>query len=162
MNVTGTGIAVALAIVVALAFLFFGSGLTQMGPASVALDQSATTTMTDSPLMGGQPLPTQLTVTDEVVGTGAEATTGSTVSVEYTGMLADGTVFDSSVGRQPLVFRLGEGRVISGWEQGLLGMKVGGKRQLIIPPDMAYGAQANGPIPANSTLIFDVELVGVQ
>src|SRR5690606_140274 len=105
---------------------------------------------------------TTLTITDEVVGTGAEATNGSTVSVNYTGMLPDGTVFDSSVGKAPLEFELGAGRVIAGWEQGILGMKVGGKRSLIIPPDMGYGAQDYGPIPGNSTLLFEVELIDVR
>lgn len=163
MNVTGTGIAVALAVIIAIAFLFFGPSF--LMPFStgepVALDQTATTTM-DASALGGQELPTTLTITDDVVGTGAEATTGSTVSVAYTGMLPDGTVFDSSVGKAPIEFQLGAGRVIAGWEQGIVGMKVGGKRSLIIPPDMGYGANDYGPIPGNSTLIFDVELVDVR
>ncbi len=103
-----------------------------------------------------------LVAQDEVVGTGAEAKAGSLVSVQYTGKLENGTVFDTSVGRDPIQFPLGQGYVIPGWEQGILGMKVGGKRLLIIPPDLAYGDKANGPIPANSTLIFEVELVGVK
>ena len=105
---------------------------------------------------------TGLVAQDEVIGTGAEAKTGSLVSVQYTGKLQDGTVFDTSVGKTPIQFPLGQGYVIPGWEQGLLGMKVGGKRLLIIPPGMAYGDRANGTIPANSTLIFEVELVGVK
>lgn len=108
------------------------------------------------------PAAAALVVQDEIVGTGAEAVNGSVVSVQYTGKLDDGTVFDTSVGKAPIEFPLGQGYVIPGWEQGILGMKVGGKRLLIIPPSMAYGAQANGPIPANSTLIFEVELVGVK
>lgn len=103
-----------------------------------------------------------LIVQDEVLGVGAEAVKGSVVSVQYTGKLEDGTVFDTSVGKDPIAFPLGQGYVIPGWEQGLMGMKVGGKRLLIIPADMAYGDKANGPIPANSTLIFEVELVGVK
>jgi len=95
---------------------------------------------------------------DEVLGAGAEAKSGDTVSVNYTGKLQDGTVFDTSVGKAPIEFPLGTGYVIPGWDQGIVGMKVGGKRLLIIPPDLAYGAQAYGPIPANSTLIFEVEL----
>lgn len=169
MNVTGTGIAVALAVVIALGFLFFGPALfTPLGTATpLALDQNATTTMTTEEPGGfvpGQPLPTTLTTTDVVVGTGAEAAAGKTVSVHYTGMLPDGTVFDSSVSRgEPIVFTLGSGQVIAGWDQGLVGMKVGGKRQLIIPPDMGYGSQgAGGVIPPNATLIFDVELVDVR
>ena len=94
--------------------------------------------------------------------TGAQAVAGSLVSVNYTGKLENGTVFDTSVGKAPIQFPLGQGYVIKGWEQGLLGMKVGGKRLLIIPPDMAYGDKATGPIPANSTLLFEVELVGVK
>jgi FKBP-type peptidyl-prolyl cis-trans isomerase len=160
MNVTGTGIAVALAVVMALAFLLFGPALfPPLGAqAPVALDQNATTTM-------NTPLPTTLTATDTVVGTGAEAVPGSTVNVQYVGMLPDGTVFDASSnhGGQPFTFTLGAGQVIPGWDQGLVGMKVGGKRQLVIPPDMAYGAGGvPGAIPPNATLIFDVELVGVE
>jgi FKBP-type peptidyl-prolyl cis-trans isomerase len=102
-------------------------------------------------------------ITDTVVGSGAEATPGKTVSVNYVGMLQDGTVFDASANHgSPITFTLGSGQVIPGWEQGIAGMKVGGKRHLVIPPDLGYGAQANGPIPANSTLVFDVELVAVQ
>ncbi len=100
---------------------------------------------------------------DIVVGTGAEATNGATVIVNYTGTLTNGTKFDSSYDHgQPFSFTLGQGQVIKGWDLGVLGMKVGGKRQLIIPPDLAYGAQAVGPIPANSTLQFEIELVKVQ
>jgi len=103
-----------------------------------------------------------LIVQDEVIGTGAEAAAGSLVSVQYTGKLENGTVFDTSAGKAPIEFPLGQGYVIKGWELGITGMKVGGKRLLIIPPDMAYGDKDNGPIPANSTLIFEVELVGVK
>ena len=102
-----------------------------------------------------------LVVQDEIVGTGATAAAGDTLSVNYTGKLQDGTVFDTSVGRAPFQFTLGAGRVIPGWDQGLQGMKAGGKRLLIIPSDLAYGAQGNGPIPPNATLIFEVELLSV-
>ena len=105
---------------------------------------------------------TGLVVQDEVVGTGAEAKAGSLVKLQYTAKLQNGTVFDTSAGKAPIEFPLGQGYVIQGWELGITGMKVGGKRLLIIPPDMAYGSEANGPIPANSTLIFEVELVGVK
>jgi peptidylprolyl isomerase len=98
-------------------------------------------------------------------GTGTTASTGKTVSVQYTGWLAkDGKKFDSSVDRgQPFMFQLGAGQVIKGWDEGVSGMKVGGKRQLRIPPELGYGARgAGGVIPPNATLIFDVELLGVK
>jgi peptidylprolyl isomerase/FKBP-type peptidyl-prolyl cis-trans isomerase FkpA len=96
-------------------------------------------------------------------GTGAEAQAGKTVSVQYTGYLTDGTKFDSSVGGEPITFPLGTGQVIQGWDEGLQGMKVGGKRRLIIPPQLGYGPSgAGGVIPPNATLVFDVELVDVQ
>ena len=120
-----------------------------------------------------KPLPTPtVSIADKVVGTGAEALTGKSLSVHYTGWLyvptaADlhGTKFDSSVDKgTPLAdFTLGTGAVILGWDRGLIGMKVGGKRTLIIPPELAYGAAGSGTtIPANATLIFDVELLGVK
>jgi peptidylprolyl isomerase len=101
--------------------------------------------------------------TDEVVGTGAEAVEGKTVSVHYTGTLENGTKFDSSRDRNdPFEFTLGRGEVIKGWDQGVAGMKVGGKRKLVIPPDLGYGSQDKGTIPPNSTLLFDVELLEVK
>ncbi len=104
----------------------------------------------------------QLVVQDEAVGTGDTAQAGNVITVNYVGKLQDGTVFDTSIGREPYQFTLGMGQVIPGWDQGLQGMKVGGKRLLIVPPSLAYGAQGNGPIPANSTLIFEVTLLSVQ
>ena len=105
-----------------------------------------------------------LVIEDLQQGTGAEAQKGKEITVHYTGMLEDGTVFDSSVTRQqPLTFTLGAGMVITGWDEGFNGMKVGGKRQLTIPPHMAYGSRgAGGVIPPNATLIFDVELLQVD
>ena len=106
---------------------------------------------------------TALQSTDEVVGTGAEATSGSNVSVNYLGTLTDGTKFDSSYDRnKPFEFKLGAGQVIAGWDQGVQGMKVGGKRKLVIPASLGYGAQSVGSIPANSTLVFEVELLAVN
>jgi peptidylprolyl isomerase len=100
---------------------------------------------------------------DMVEGTGATPKTGQTVIVHYTGTLENGTKFDSSVDRgQPYEFPLGTGRVIKGWDEGLATMKVGGKRKLIIPPALGYGARASGKIPPNSILLFDVELLGVK
>ena len=101
---------------------------------------------------------------DLTVGSGDEATTGKTVSVHYTGTLTDGSKFDSSLDRgKPFEFQLGAGRVIKGWDQGVVGMKVGGKRKLTIPSDLAYGARGFPPvIPPNSTLVFEIELLGVR
>jgi FKBP-type peptidyl-prolyl cis-trans isomerase FkpA len=103
-------------------------------------------------------------IEDVQLGAGATAETGKTVSVLYTGRLTDGTKFDSSAdhGNQPMEFTLGEGRVIKGWEDGIVGMKVGGKRKLTLPPELGYGAQGAPPeIPPNATLVFEVELLAV-
>ena len=106
--------------------------------------------------------PSGLRITDLVVGDGAEAIAGQTVSVNYRGTLANGTEFDSSYGRGPFSFPLGGGRVIQGWDEGVAGMKVGGKRKLVIPPDLAYGERgAGGVIPPNATLTFEVELLRI-
>lgn len=101
---------------------------------------------------------------DQTVGTGAEATSNSTVKVNYSGWLPDGTLFDSSLnpGRQPFVFDLGLGEVIKGWDEGVVGMKVGGKRRLILPSSLGYGANGTTGIPPNSVLIFDVQLLSVS
>jgi FKBP-type peptidyl-prolyl cis-trans isomerase FkpA len=113
-------------------------------------------------------MPSGLKYTDTKIGDGAEATAGKKVSVHYTGWLYNngtkGAKFDSSLDRgQPFQFTLGAHQVIAGWDEGVAGMKVGGKRTLIIPPELGYGARgAGGVIPPNSTLMFDVELLGVQ
>ena len=127
---------------------------------------------------GGDANPTSSTIlpfapfsqTDLLVGDGADATPGRSLSVNYTGWLYDpaqpeqkGRQFDTSVGRAPFTFTLGAGRVIPGWDLGVAGMKVGGQRRLIIPPDLGYGSSGSGTaIPPNATLVFDIELLGVQ
>jgi len=183
MNITTTAIAVTLALVVAGGFLFYGQRFLAPQTAATtasttAITQSVTEPMTDptnqqpqatgaSANLSGpaatQPLPTTLTVTDEVVGTGAEAKAGDTVEMNYVGTLPNGTVFDASAKHgQSFTFKLGAGQVIAGWDQGIVGMKEGGKRKLIIPPSMGYGDRDLGAIPPNSTLIFEVELVKVS
>lgn len=105
---------------------------------------------------------TGLIAQDITMGSGPAAEIGSTVSVEYIGTLEDGTVFDSSEGKGPYTFTLGDGVVIEGWEQGLVGMQAGGQRLLVIPSSLAYGPSGFGPIPPNATLIFTVRLVEVR
>ena len=144
------------------------------GTPSTDTTASATTSSASStPFASGIPQVTGKTITtsdglqyiDTKVGDGAEAKAGQTVSVNYTGYLAaNGKKFDSSVDKGvPFPFPLGTGRVIKGWDEGVAGMKVGGKRRLIIPPDLGYGAGGYPPvIPASATLVFDVELLSVQ
>jgi FKBP-type peptidyl-prolyl cis-trans isomerase FkpA len=107
--------------------------------------------------------PSGLIIDEIVVGTGTVAAAGQKVTVHYTGWLVDGTKFDSSKDRNdPFDFPLGAGRVIKGWDEGVAGMKIGGKRKLTIPPTLGYGARgAGGVIPPNATLVFEVELLGV-
>ncbi len=176
MQPTQTGIAVALALVVVAAFLIVpGLWPFQTSAPAGTADQTAaavaTTTQTTNPV-STTTMPTisaesvtQLTMKDEIVGTGAVAAAGDSVTVNYVGALTDGTVFDASAnhGTAGFTFTLGAGQVIKGWDEGIVGMKVGGKRMLIIPASLAYGNQAVGNvIPANSTLIFEVELLKVQ
>jgi FKBP-type peptidyl-prolyl cis-trans isomerase len=110
------------------------------------------------------PGPEKLEIKDDVVGKGAEAKPGDTVKVHYTGTLMSGKKFDSSLDRgEPFEFKLGEGQVIKGWDQGVVGMKVGGKRKLTIPWDLAYGEEGKPPdIPPKAALKFDVELIEVK
>ena len=141
--------------------------------AQAAGQQSASASAeVQAPVAEAPPAPVlpPLGITDSKVGKGRDAAAGDTVDVNYTGWLFDpktrnhhGKQFDSSAGRGPLTFPLGAGRVIKGWDQGVAGMKVGGKRTLVIPSELAYGPRgAGGVIPPNATLIFDVELVRIK
>ncbi len=103
-----------------------------------------------------------LYIQDLVVGTGTEATNGRLLRMTYTGWLVNGTQFQTNVGGTPLPFTLGAHDVMPGWEQGVLGMKIGGKRRLVIGSNLAYGSRGNGQIPAYATLVFEVQLVNVQ
>ncbi len=165
-----TGIAVAVALAVVAAFFIFANPFTTVtnqtnssGLKNALLSDNAGATT------GQTAAATQLVVQDESVGTGATAAVGDTLTVNYTGRLQDGTVFDTSIGKPPtpgcsqgFCFVLGTGQVIPGWDQGLAGMKVGGKRLLIIPASLAYGSRQVGPIPPNSTLVFEIDLLSVK
>ena len=164
MNPTQTGIAVALALAVVIMF-FVLPGLSPFKAPAVGETAPADTTIQTTPTMPTGTSVTELQIIDETVGTGATAGAGDTVTVNYVGALTNGTIFDASAnhGDEGFTFTLGAGQVIQGWDQGIVGMKEGGKRQLIIPASLAYGNQAIGNvIPANSTLVFEVELVKVQ
>lgn len=126
---------------------------------ALMLNPKARQSATETP----SPKATSLGVKDLVVGTGAEAVAGKNVSVNYVGTLENGTKFDSSYDRhEPFSFDLGAGRVIKGWDQGVVGMKVGGKRHLSVPAGLGYGEAGNGQIPGGATLLFDIELVSVN
>ena len=158
---------------VPLAALFLLACDTGVKPEDSAARDAAVTgapeSLTDAPelnvdLSAMTKQPSGLYTQDLTPGSGAEATSGKQVSVHYTGTLADGRKFDSSRDRgEPIDFTLGVGQVIKGWDEGVSGMKVGGRRKLVIPPELGYGARgAGGVIPPNATLVFDVDLMGVK
>lgn len=170
MHPTQTGIAVALALAVVIMF-FIVPGLSpfsQSQSQTTTVDQSQalpTDVQAQSPTTTMPTDITQLMTKDDVVGTGAAAAAGDSITVNYVGSLTNGTVFDASAnhGTTGFTFTLGAGQVIKGWDEGIVGMKEGGKRTLLIPAELAYGAQSPAPsIPANSALIFQVELLKVQ
>ncbi|MFZ2522275.1 MAG: FKBP-type peptidyl-prolyl cis-trans isomerase [Minisyncoccia bacterium] len=141
-------IAVCISVFVIGFFFLFGQDLISL------LNGSASTNMSQD---------SGLQVNDSVVGTGMEAQAGKKLTVHYTGMFSDGKVFDSSVqSGTPFQFALGAGQVIKGWDEGLVGMKVGGRRIIIVPSEYGYGPNDYGPIPGGSTLIFEIELLKVE
>ncbi len=132
----------------------------------IPLPSSASTASVAVPTLPAEPTSfpiTKLTTVDMQIGTGTSAASGNTITVNYTGMFTDGKIFDTSTRKQPLTVLIGTGQVIPGWDQGILGMRVGGKRRLIIPSPLAYGEKGAGRvIPPNATLIFDIELLNVK
>ena len=171
-------VAVVAALVVVSIFVFpswFGSVFFPSNASPEAQNQATTAALNASttsnviPTTNMQNLSTVpgLHVYDNQVGTGAAVASGSQVTVNYTGKLSDGTVFDSNIDPQfghvaPLPLTVGVGQVIKGWDLGLIGMKVGGTRTLVISPDLGYGATGQGPIPPNATLTFTVQLLSVK
>lgn len=142
-------------LVIASFFIFNPSDVTQSG--------KQTEDMKGATMQGKTTDVKELKIEDVKVGTGKQVKSGDTVVIHYVGTLTDGTKFDSSYDRgTPFETQIGVGRVIKGWDLGVVGMKVGGKRKLIIPAELGYGSQAVGSIPANSTLVFEVELVDVR
>jgi len=151
---------VIIGVLLLVVFAYFVFGLS--GTPGSTSSQSTTDTQQVSPQQTNSNA--KLQITDEKIGTGAAVKKGDTVDIKYTGTLTNGTIFDSTDkhGGTPFETQIGVGQVIAGWDQGIIGMKVGGKRKLVIPPSLGYGDQSVGSIPANSTLIFQVELVSIK
>lgn len=151
---------IGIAVVVVIAgVIYFLSRQSSLDEAGTTLEQAVSEAQVPSLFVGNE-----LKTADLKVGEGVEARSGTTVSVHYVGTFTNGVKFDSSYDRgQPFVFTLGQGTVIPGWERGVPGMRVGGRRRLLIPPALAYGqAGSPGVIPPNTALIFEVELIAVQ
>lgn len=165
MKPTQTGIAVALALVVVAFFFIFG-GMSFFNSPTPSDEVTTTQTVSTTTMPTETTAVTELSMKDEVVGTGATAAAGDSVTVHYVGSFTNGTVFDASASHKEtangFTFTLGAGQVIKGWDLGVAGMKVGGKRSLVIPASLGYGPNDYGPIPGNSTLLFEVELLKVQ
>lgn len=162
MNKTGLSIIILISVFLlgVLAYSFIGRSQTQS-----AADRAQNTNQLDATTeeASSSAQDEQVKIEDLTIGEGKEAKSGDTVTVNYKGTLPDGTQFDSSYDRnEPFTTQIGVGDVIKGWDQGIPGMKVGGKRRLTIPPSLGYGSTGQGAIPPNSTLIFEVELVDVK
>jgi FKBP-type peptidyl-prolyl cis-trans isomerase FkpA len=157
------GIFIVLAALIIAAGAWYDNRISMGSQQEMAAQGAAAAQVQQAQMQQQQNLMKELKITDLTVGTGTEAQNGDTVSVLYSGSLDDGTVFDASSkhGNQPFSFTLGAGQVIQGWDLGVAGMKVGGKRELVIPSDLGYGSQGMGPIPPNATLHFTVDLLSV-
>lgn len=152
-------IAVGVALVVTFGMLFLGNYIFNGARASQQSDDQAVQNGNTSETFDSA----GLEVSDIVLGTGKEVRSGDAVSVHYVGSFLSGKQFDSSYERgEPLTFKVGSGQLIKGFDRGVVGMQVGGKRKLTIPPELGYGKQVIGEIPANSTIVFEVELVGIE
>ncbi len=152
-----------IALVIVVALIVAGAIYVISSSSSSSNKLSSTSPVTLADFDNATTTASGLKYVDVVEGTGASPTTGKSVSVHYTGTLTNGTKFDTSRDNgQPSTFRIGTGAVIKGWDEGLMSMKVGGKRKLFIPPNLAYGEKGRSPIPPNSTLLFDVELVDAK
>lgn len=139
------------------------AGCGSKSPTAVSIEQTTFAPSLGVDLASSTKLPSGLYYRDITVGTGATLASGQTVGMRYVGSFANGEEFDSNPAPEPIFsFRLGAGQVIRGWDLGLVGMKVGGRRQLIIPPELGYGSNDYGPIPGNSVLVFTVDALSAQ